>query len=79
MVYFHTKNLIWVFFGRPWDGKFWRIPWPFGIVIPILVYFMEIRYFHCHFGTFFPILVCCTKKNLATLLRVFWVFDRFFT
>jgi hypothetical protein len=34
----------------------WYILWPFG---PIC----------CHFGIFFPVVVYCTKKNLATLLR----------
>jgi hypothetical protein len=28
---------------------------------------MTIRYILCSFGTFFPVLVTCTKKNLATL------------
>jgi hypothetical protein len=28
---------------------------------------MTIRYILCSFGTFFPVLVSCTKKNLATL------------
>jgi hypothetical protein len=30
---------------------------------------MVIWYIFPHFGLFFPILVCCAKKNLATLLR----------
>jgi hypothetical protein len=30
-------------------------------------YFMTIWYILCSFGTFFPVLVPCTKKNLATL------------
>jgi hypothetical protein len=36
--------------------------WPFGIFCGNLVYFMVIWYI-------FPVLVCCTKKNLATLVR----------
>jgi hypothetical protein len=36
------------------DG-IWCISWPFGICILWL------------FGIFFPVLVCCTNKNLATL------------
>jgi hypothetical protein len=32
-----------------------------------LVFFMNIWYFLCLFGTFFPVLVSWTKKNLATL------------
>jgi hypothetical protein len=34
----------------------------------ILVYFVAIWYNSWLFGIFFPILVDCTKKNLATLL-----------
>jgi hypothetical protein len=33
-----------------------------------LIYFMFIWYILCLFGIFFPLLVYCTKKNLATLL-----------
>jgi hypothetical protein len=67
MAYFQTKN--------PTLGKFWRdLQWkilvkimaiwsllrPFGIFCAHLVYFMVIL-------NIFPVLVCCTKKNLATL------------
>jgi hypothetical protein len=31
-------------------------------------YFMTIWYILCLFGTFFPVLVSSTKKNLATLV-----------
>jgi hypothetical protein len=34
----------------------------------LLVYFMVIRYILWPFGTLLPILVWCTKKNLATLV-----------
>jgi hypothetical protein len=34
----------------------------------MLVYFVAIWYILLVFGIFFPVLVCCTKKNLATLL-----------
>jgi hypothetical protein len=69
MAYFQTKN--------PNLGKFWRdlqskilvyvtVIWhilrPFGIFCGHLAYLMVIWYI-------FPILVCCTKKNLATLLE----------
>jgi hypothetical protein len=30
---------------------------------------MAIWYIFHRFGTFLPVLVCCTKKNLATLLQ----------
>jgi hypothetical protein len=45
-----------------------------GILYGHLVYFTAIWYILCTFGLFyshlvyfFPVLVCCTKKNLATL------------
>jgi hypothetical protein len=38
----------------------WSILWSFGLFYGHLVYFMAIRYI-------FPVLVCCTKENLATL------------
>jgi hypothetical protein len=31
MVYFLPKNPIWVYFGEPWNEKWWYILWPFGI------------------------------------------------
>jgi hypothetical protein len=37
----------------------WNILWTFGIFYDRLV--------HLVFGTFSPLLVSCTKKNLATL------------
>jgi hypothetical protein len=39
----------------------------FGLFYGYLGFFMTIRYILCSFGTFFPVLVSCTKKNLATL------------
>jgi hypothetical protein len=49
-----------------------------GIFYGHLVYFMAIGYmwwqivifYLCLFGAFFTVLVCCTKKNLATLLHL---------
>jgi hypothetical protein len=41
--------------------------WPFVISYRDLGYFMTILYILCSFGTFFPGLVLCSKKNLATL------------
>jgi hypothetical protein len=40
-----------------------------------LGYFMTLWYILCSFGKFFPVLVPCTKKNLATLRRIMtnWV------
>jgi hypothetical protein len=44
------------------------ILWPFGIFCGHLVYFVAIWYILWIFGIFFHILVCCSKKNLATLV-----------
>jgi hypothetical protein len=35
----------------------------------LLLYFIDIWCSLWQFGTFFPVLVFCTKKNLATLLE----------
>jgi hypothetical protein len=40
----------------------WSISLAFGIIYAHLVYFAAILYI-------FPVLVCCTKKNLATLAQ----------
>jgi hypothetical protein len=45
----------------------WYILCLFGIFYGYLVYFTAIWYILWLFGICFPILVCCTKKNLATL------------
>jgi hypothetical protein len=55
MVFFKPKIPIWVNFGGPEIEKCCYVLWPFGIL--------------CSFGTFFPVLVSCTKKNLATLVQ----------
>jgi hypothetical protein len=52
------------YFAAIWYVYFvaiWYILWPFGIFCGHLVYFVAIWYI-------FPVLVCCTKINLATLL-----------
>jgi hypothetical protein len=46
----------------------WYISLPFGIFHGHLVYFMAIWYISWPFGMFLPVLACCTKKNLATLI-----------
>jgi hypothetical protein len=67
MVYFQIP--IWVNFGGPKIGKCRHILWPFGILYGHLGSFMTIWHILCSFGTFFPVLVLCTKKNLATLIK----------
>jgi hypothetical protein len=42
--------------------------WPFGMFYGHGVFLMAIWYICWPFGIFFPVLVCCNKKNLATLL-----------
>jgi hypothetical protein len=63
------NNPIWVNFLRLWIehfGIFWSFSIFYDPVVHILychlVYFVDIWYI-------FPILVCCTEKNLATLLQ----------
>jgi hypothetical protein len=66
---YKPKIQIWVNFEGPYIGKCWYILWSFGIVYGHLRCFVSIGYILCSFGTFFPVLVSCTKKNLATLAR----------
>jgi hypothetical protein len=42
----------------------------FGIFYGHLAYFMAIWYILWNFGVFFPVLVCCVKKNLAALFEM---------
>jgi hypothetical protein len=70
IVRFQTKN--------PTLGKFWRVLYVMenlGIFYDHLVNYTAIGnilwpfgIFYGHFGIFSPVLVYCTKKNLATLL-----------
>jgi hypothetical protein len=67
MVYFQTKN--------PDSGKFWRaLDWKLLIVLGPFVIFTYIwdilcpfGKFYAHLAYFFPVLVPCAEKNLATL------------
>jgi hypothetical protein len=59
MVYFQTKNPNSGKFGHSCNGRFWYILWPFDKFSARLAYFVVIWYI-------FPVLVHCTKKNLAT-------------
>jgi hypothetical protein len=69
MVCFQTKNPNLGQFWRALDWKMfvyfmaiWSILWRFGIFCDHLVHFVFIRFI-------FPVLVSCTKKNLATLVE----------
>jgi hypothetical protein len=69
MAYFETKNSN---LGKFLEGlameRCCYIQWPFGLFYCHLIYFVVIWYNSWLFGTFFPILVCYAKKNLATLI-----------
>jgi hypothetical protein len=65
MVYFQTKNPIWINFGGSCNRTSCYILWPLGLFYKYLVYFMVIWYVFG--GIFVPVLVWCIKKNLATL------------
>jgi hypothetical protein len=58
----NQKIPIWVNFGGPCNGIFWYILWPFGQFPRRLAYFME---YFVVIWCVFPVLVFCTKKNLA--------------
>jgi hypothetical protein len=74
MVSFQTQNTN---LGKFWMALDWKLLtylWPFGIFSGHLGNVMTIWHNLCRFGTFFPVLVSRTKKNLATLLEIGVVF-----
>jgi hypothetical protein len=50
-----------------WFNFFWKISWPFGILLPFRCILWALGIYCGHFGTLFPVWVCCTKENLTTL------------
>jgi hypothetical protein len=56
---FRPKIRIWVNFGGSCNGRCWYSLWTLRLLYGHLVYFVVIWYI-------FPVLVCCTKKNLAS-------------
>jgi hypothetical protein len=66
---FKPKTPILGKFWRVLQWKSWYILWPFGLFNCNWKYFMAIWYILWSFGIFFPVLVFCTKKNLATLFQ----------
>jgi hypothetical protein len=79
---FKPEIQIWVNFGGSFNRRCWYILWPFGIFQDHIVYLMAIWYISRSYSKFcghlvyfmvnlyiFPVLVCCTKKNLATLVQ----------
>jgi hypothetical protein len=66
MVYFQTKNPN---LGKILEGLWLQNGYShLKYFTGILGYFMKIWYILRSFGTFYPLLVSCTKKNLATLV-----------
>jgi hypothetical protein len=51
------------------NGRYWYFLFPFCQFYVQMVYNMAIWCILCSFGILFPVLVCCTDKNLATLDR----------
>jgi hypothetical protein len=72
MVCFKTQNHnLGVFFGGgSCNGKSWNILWTFGVFYGHWKYFMAIWFILWSFDIFLPVLIFCTKKNLATLISV---------
>jgi hypothetical protein len=69
MVFWYILWLFGIFYGYlVYFIVIWYILWLFGIFYCYLVHFMVIWYILWLFGIFFHVLVCCTKKNLATLI-----------
>jgi hypothetical protein len=64
---FKPKISIWVNFGRSCNGKSWYILRPLGVFYRYWKYLMAIWYILSSIGIFVPVLLLCTKKNLATL------------
>jgi hypothetical protein len=67
---FNPKIPIWVNFGGSCNGRFLCMLWLFGPFSGNLVYFMALWYILWSFGLFFPVLVYCNKRNLATLFEI---------
>jgi hypothetical protein len=65
---FKPKIPIWVNFGGSWNGKSWYIYMTiWRILLPLEIFNVHLVYLSS-FGIFSPVLVFCSKKNLATLV-----------
>jgi hypothetical protein len=64
MVYFQTKNPS---LCKLLEGSAMEDVGLFYVHLVNSAYFVAIWYIFPGFGTFLPVLVCCTKNNLATL------------
>jgi hypothetical protein len=69
MVYFYTKNTNLGMFWRAFEWKMLVYFIPFWYILLSFVTFYVHLFILWSIGTFQTVLVCCTKKNLATLLE----------
>jgi hypothetical protein len=69
VVYFQTKNPIWVNLSGLWNGRWSYTLWPFGLSYAIWYFGGPFGIFYGHLIYFFPFwYYICIMKNLATLL-----------
>jgi hypothetical protein len=68
-IFFKPKIPIWVNFGGSCNGRCWYIIWSIGLFYGYMVYFVANVYILGLFVMFFPALVYCNKRNLATLVQ----------
>jgi hypothetical protein len=85
LVYVYYGHLAYVYYGHlVYIIDIWYILLTFGIYYWHLVYIIDIWYILLTFGIYywhlvdfmaiwyiFPILICCIKKNLATLMQIY--------
>jgi hypothetical protein len=57
-------------FGGSCNGNCWYILWTYGLFYGHWKYFVAIWYISWSVGIFSPVLVCCSTKNLATLIII---------
>jgi hypothetical protein len=65
MVYFQTKNPD---CGKLWRGLQWKMLVYYKAIWSIFGYIVWSFVIFYGYLVYFPVLVCCTKKNLATLV-----------
>jgi hypothetical protein len=81
-IFSNQKFPIEVNFGGPCNGRCWHHLWPFGLCILVsfgkfcghLVCLVVIGYIIRLLGIISPVLVYCTKKNLAPLVANRYIF-----
>jgi hypothetical protein len=77
---FKPKILVWVIFVGSCNGRYWYIVYLFGLFYrPFGNFGVHLLYFLIIWCNF-PVLVCCTEQNLATLVATltFFVAETFF-